>query len=327
MRAPAAQGDIIVSMSKSPDGPVKMQALGYLDPTYAQSMAADGRPVSLAKSGGWIIVRQIPGSHLKDAMAPHPFLVCRDWRGLIDDLAVLDPLLVSLVAVTDPLAEVKKSELQEIFHHLVRPYKEHFIMDLSRPLESFIHPHHLRWARRALRNVEVELCAEPLAHLKEWLDLYDNLIRRHEIRGLARLTEESLRLQFQINGLSVFRARRDGNTIGMILCMVEGEHGYFHLGAYNEAGYRSKASYALVWSIFQHFAGTDLKSLNIGAGAGAFGDADDGLTAFKRGWASGTRMTYLCGAIIDAKAYARLSVPEQAGAALYFPPYRGGEFS
>ena len=107
---------------------------GYLDPTYVISMAGDAKPVPLARSGGWIILRQIPGSGLKDAMAPHPFLVCRDWRGLKDDIAGLDRSLVSLVAVTDPLADVKESELRETFNHLVRPYKEHFIMDLSRPL-------------------------------------------------------------------------------------------------------------------------------------------------------------------------------------------------
>ena len=163
--------------------------------------------------------------------------------------------------------------------------------------------------------------------MEEWLDLYRNLIRRHDIRGPARLTAESLRLQFQVSGLSVFRAQHDGMTVGMILCMVQGENGYFHLGAYNEAGYRAKASYALVWSIFQHFAGTGLKTLNIGAGAGAFGDADDGLTIFKRGWASGTRMTYLCGAILDAEAYAQLSLPEKTGTSGYFPAYRRGEFS
>lgn len=304
-----------------------MLQAGYLDSAYAMSMAGNGKLVPLPKSGGGIIVREIPGSDLKDAMAPHPFLVCRDWRSLKDDIAGLDPSLVSLVAVTDPLADVKESELRASFNHLVRPYKEHFIMDLSRPLDSFIHPHHLRWARRALKNVEVEHCEEPLDHLGEWLGLYGNLIRRHEIRGAARFTEESLRLQFQVKGLSIFRALREGKTIGMILFMVQGEHGYFHLGAYNEAGYRNKASYALVWSIFQHFAGTELKTLDIGAGAGAFGDADDGLTLFKRGWASGTRMTYLCGAIIDARAYSRLSISEQADAPGYFPAYRGGEFS
>ncbi len=300
---------------------------GYLDPTFARSMAGEGKPVPLAKSGGWIIVREIPGSNLKDAMAPHPFLVCRDWRGLKDDIAELDPSLVSLIAVTDPLANVKETELRESFNHLVRPYKEHFIMDLSRPLDSFIHPHHRRWARRALRNVEVERCEEPLDHIEEWLDLYGNLIRRHEIRGAARATEESFRLQLQVSGLYMFRAHRDGRTIGMILCMVQGENGYFHLGAYNEAGYRAKASYALVWSIFQHFAGTGLKTLNIGAGAGAFGDADDGLTIFKRGWASDARINYLCGAIIDAEAYARLPLPQKAGVSSYFPAYRSGEFS
>ncbi len=303
-----------------------MLLFGYLDPAYAASMAAGGKLVPLAKSGGVITVRRIPGIELEDAMAPYPFLVCRDWRGLKDDIAKLNGSLVSVTAVTDPLADVDEGLLRESFNHLVRRYKAHFIIDITKPMETFIDPHHRGCARRALRKIVVELCENPLDYIAEWLDLYGHLVRRHDIRGPAQMTEQTFRLQFQVQGLSMFRARRDGATVGMILCMVQGDRAYFHLGAYNEAGYRSKASYALVWSIIHYFAEAGIKTLNIGAGAGAFGEGRDGLTAFKRGWASGTRMTYLCGGIIDPLNYSRLSTIASHAGPSYFPAYRRGEF-
>lgn len=304
-----------------------MPISGYLDPAYATSMAADGKLASLEKSGGVLVVRRIPGIELEDAMAPYPFLVCHDWRGLKDDIAKLNGSLVSVTAITDPMADVDEGLLRESFSHLVRRYKAHFVINLTTPMERFIDPHHRGCARRALRKIAVELCENPLDHIAEWLDLYGNLVRRHDIRGPARMTEQTFRLQLQMPGLSMFRARCNGATIGMILCMVQGDSAYFHLGAYNEAGYRGKASYALVWSIIQYFAEAGIKTLNIGAGAGAFGDGRDGLTAFKRGWASGTRITYLCGRIIDPLNYSRLSAIASHTGSSYFPAYRSGAFS
>jgi hypothetical protein len=306
---------------------VRLPRSGYLDPAYAAAMSMDGRALALPRSGGAIVVRRIPGTDLMDAMAPHPFLVCLDWRRLGEDIADLKDQLVSLTAVTDPLSEVVQIDLRQGFPDLVRPYKEHYIIDLARPPESFVDPHHRGCARHALRKVSVERCEKPSDHLDEWLELYSHLVRRHSIRGPARLIEHSCRLQLQLPGLSMFRARRHGETIGAILCMAHGENAYFHLGAYNETGYRSMASYALVWTVIHHFAAAGCKTLSIGAGAGAAVDPTSGLTAFKRGWASGTKMTYLCGAILDLKAYRMLSAQTTITDDMYFPPYRSGEFA
>lgn len=261
---------------------------GYLHPAYCASMAGTGRPVGLVLSGAWLVLDAVPGSGCHDARAPYPFLVCSDWRGLAEDLNTLPADLVRVTAVTDPFARVTPEDLAQAFPDMMRPYKAHFFIDLTRPLDSFADPHHLGCARRALRKLEVGILADPAAHLNDWLRLYGNLVALHGILGPARMTKDAFRRLLCVPGLTVFRARWQGATIGMIWCIDDGEWAWFHLGAYDDTGYRRNASHAIVRTAIDHFAAVGRTIMSIGAAAGSFGDGTDGLTAFKRGWASGT---------------------------------------
>lgn len=283
--------------------------------------------MNLAGSGGRLLARNIPGTEFRDAMAPYPLLVCSDWDSLPADMARLPSDIVSVTAVTDPFATADVAILKKAFNHLVRAYKTHFEIDLTQPLASFADPHHLGCARRALKKLEVEYCADPEANIGEWTRLYAKLVARHDIRGAALMDEQSFRRQFRLPGLSQFRAVRDGVTVGMILCVTHGDTAYFHLGAYDATGYRSNASYALVLTIIEHFARAGLRRMSIGSGAGAFSRENDGLAQFKRGWASGTRMTYLCGHVQDPQVFARLCEANESSDPKYFPPYRASEFA
>ena len=65
------------------------------------------------------------------------------------------------------------------------PFKQHFVVDLDRGPEEFAHPHHRRNARKALRELRVEECPAPADFLDDWVALYEVLVRRHGIRGVA----------------------------------------------------------------------------------------------------------------------------------------------
>src|SRR5262249_25176373 len=171
------------------------------------------------------------------------------------------------------------------------------------PLESFAHPHHLRNARKALKEIEVERCVEPSAHLDDWVALYDELIRKHGIRGLSAFSRESFARQLRVPGLVAFRAFRDDETLGMLLWYAQGNRAYYHLGAYSSAGYDLRASFALFSHSIEYFAQQGIAWLNLGAAAGVDADAESGLNRFKRGWSTGTRTAYFCGRIFDQKRY------------------------
>jgi len=66
--------------------------------------------------------------------------------------------------------------------------------------------------------------------------------------------------------------------------------------------------------------------IDLGAGAGAEENGRDGLSTFKRGWATGEKVKYFCGSILDQKSYESLTATNRIWTD-YFPLYRAGELS
>jgi Acetyltransferase (GNAT) domain len=300
------------------------QTVGYLHPEYAASLAEFGTPLLLPNSKGWILKRPISNSPYHDAMGPYPIFVCRDWSQLHTDLDDIRDL-VCLFVVTDPFGEFDVEYLRDCFPGVMTPFKQHFVTDLSQPLESFVHPHHLRNARKALRQIDVEHCSEPREFLDDWINLYQTLIDRHAITGIAAFSRASFARQLSVPGINVFRASENGAAVGMLLWYEQGDRAYYHLGAYSERGYEVGASFALFEYSLRHFCSRQLKWLNLGAGPGT-GNSDSGLARFKQGWSNGLRTVYFCGKIFAREKYQQLVAETNTQSAEYFPAYRSGEF-
>jgi GNAT acetyltransferase-like protein len=285
-----------------------------------------GVPRELPRSGGWILERQIHGFADHDAMGVYPLFACRDWSELYQDLDDIKHELISLTLITDPFGEYDVAQLHLCFKDVVFPFKEHFVVDLNRSIDSVVSDHHRRNSKKVLQRVCVERCTKPAGHLDEWFGLYKNLIRRHQINGIAVFSRESFAKQLDVPGIVAFRARHEGVTVGMLLWYIQGNVAYYHLGAYSEYGYELRASFALFLFAIEHFAANRLRWLNLGAGAGVKGDYKDGLSRFKRGWSTGTRPVYFCGRIFNHARYAEIVNANGLGTTTYFPAYRRGEF-
>ena len=111
---------------------------GYLHPAYANSFSEIGTPYALRRCGGWLLKRQIPGYPYHDAMGCYPLFVCRDWTRLHEDLDIVKDEVVCLSLVTDPFGQFEKDYLYDVFEKGVRPFKRHFVVDLSCTPESFV---------------------------------------------------------------------------------------------------------------------------------------------------------------------------------------------
>jgi hypothetical protein len=307
--------------------PVDFVPSGYLHPAYAASLSEFGSPLLLPRCGGWILERQISSSDRLDAMGCYPLFVCHDWSQLSIDLEDFGSRgLVCLSVVTDPFGEYKPADLSECFPELARPFKEHFVVDLSRAPETFIHSHHQRNVRKALRQLRVEICDNPIGYLEEWTTLYAALVERHSIAGLTAFSRESFAKQLRVSGLVMLRALYNGATVGMLLWYEQGNRAYYHLGAYTSRGYEAGASFALFDYAIKYFSERGFAWLNLGSGAGV-GTSDQGLTRFKQGWSTGVRTAYFCGRIFDKEAYQRILEKRGLPPTKYFPAYRAGEFS
>jgi hypothetical protein len=157
--------------------------------------------------------------------------------------------------------------------------------------------------------------------------LYRVLTRRHGIRGLPAFSETSLTQQLLVPGIAVLKASRGAETVGATLWYRDRDIAYYHLGAYADAGYRLRASFALFWTALEAFAAAGVRWVDLGGAAGVRSGASevDGLARFKQGWATGTRMAYFCARVFDTEIYDRLTGP--AARDDYFPAYRRGEFA
>lgn len=242
------------------------------------------------------------------------------------DLEDLGNEVVSVAIVTDPFGAYDQAQLRECFPDIVFPFKLHFVADLNRTPESFVSAHHQRNARKGLQNITVEMCANPAQVLDDWGSLYAKLTARHKIGGLSAFSREAFAKQLAVPGVTVLRALSGGETVGMTLWYAGDTLAYYHLGAYSDAGYELRASFALFWRAIEHFKGAGLSWLSLGAGAGLSSSAD-GLSRFKSGWSTETRTAYFCGRIFDRDKYEELVRLKRMPLTNYFPAYRAGEFT
>jgi hypothetical protein len=303
---------------------------GYEHPLYAESFKEFGSAVPLPAAGAWVLRRSIPNSERADAMGCYPLLFCKHWVGLKTDIDQLSESgAVTFVAVPDPYAGLTVEQLSRCFDQ-VRPFKQRFAIQLDNIGDSAGTKHHRYYARKALREVDVEICEAPLDWLEDWVLLYEALVARHQLRGLHNLSRQALMLQLQVPGVRLFRASIGGETVAMHIWYVISQRAYSHLAASSPAGYAVGASYGLYQHAIDGFRSGDLgdvQLMDLGAGAGTSGNDEGGLTSFKRGWATHTQPTYLCGAVLDHPGYDQLCAARALVQDGYFPAYRAGEFS
>ena len=257
-------------------------------------------------------------------MGPYPIFSCGDWGGLAEDLRELAGELVSVSLVADPFGGWSIDTLEQCFPDVLLHFKDHFVVELGPDPMRRVQPHHRRNAARALRELAVEEISDPVAFADEWEALYANLISRHEIRGAATFSRASFAAQLAVPGLVALRASRRGSTVGAALWYEQGEVAYYHLAAYDQVGYEHGASFALFARALERFAAQGLAWVSLGAGAGASGDSDDGLSRFKRGWSTATRPAWFGGRVLQRAAYEQLAGP---GEQSWFPAYRVAEFA
>jgi hypothetical protein len=301
-------------------------SMGYAHPRYALSLREFGTPRKLPRCGGWILVRQIPGTPYRDAMGCYPLFACRDWFKLHEDLEEIESELVSLTLVTDPFGDFDQGYLARYFQ-MFKPFKRHFIADLSQDPERFVDKHHRYYARKSLRDMQVEVCDKPLQYVDEWVKLYDNLIIRHNISGIKAFSKDSFCAQMQTPGVTLLIGRLGGEVVGAHMIIIRDDIAYSHLAAFSDDAYKCRASYGIYWMTLKYLKDHDIRNIDLGAIAGFEEDPKDGLAKFKAGWSNESRPVYFCGRVFSPEKYETITIEKGISTTDYFPAYRRGEFS
>ncbi len=292
----------------------------YAAPAYARALDPHlGSAVALPQSQVHLFARAIGSSGHRDLCGAYPFLVTSTPQRLVSDLRSLGTDFVSLTFVTDPLHESHVPLLRPALM-FARPYKTHYIRDLSKSLTDAA-AHHRRNARKALQALEVsEVSPSDPKWRLSWTDLYTSFAQRRGFHGASAFPPESLALQLDVPGSMLFVATRNGRPVGMTHWYATGNAAYYHLGASTDEGRALRSSFALFWHVFQHLSERGVEQAVLGSGAGVEPDPASGLERFKRGWATRTCSTFLCGKVLNPAAYAELTrhLPHHD----FFPLYR-----
>lgn len=170
--------------------------------------------------------------------------------------------------------------------------------------------------------MEVEHSLSPLEYLGAWSKLYDNLIVRHNIEGIARFSAKSFEMQLQIPGMMMFLGRQGGRIVGINLVLIDDDVAYSHLAAYSDKGYSINASYGLYWHILTYCQKQGVRYFDFGGAAGPKEEPGDGLALFKKGWSNHRLTVYFCGRILNRDIYDSICQANGASGDNYFPSYR-----
>lgn len=282
---------------------------GYLHPSYAEAFVEIGHVRHLRRSGTWMLTRAVPGSERRDALIGYPRLMCRDWLGLVEDLAETAALtdIVAITAVTDALAGVDEELLRPAFGDLVRVEARHHLVDLAGFWPS---REHRRAARRALALLDVEVVDAPVSSAAAWRALGGEPLPGAEL-GLSDGALEYLLALPGCVGLTVHGA--DG-PVAAAIAYVSGDDGYLHAIAAGAAAADTGARFALVQVLVEDMAGRGLRYLDLGPVTEDAG--------FMAGWTELTRPAYRCGRIVDRLAYDALTAAAGTAGSAIFPAYR-----
>ena len=297
---------------------------GYQHPLYAESMSEFGTPIELPSSRGWILVRDIAGAEARDAMGCYPLFSCQNWAGLYQDVESLGSDLVSLTLVTDPLGDYQPDDLKACFPDLVHPFKEHFIMDLHQPRERTVSKNHRYYARKALRELSVEVVDDPESFIDEWTLLHGHLANKHDITGIRAFSHRAFLTQFRTPGFALLRAVYEQRTIAAMMFFLQDDVAHAHVLGCSPEGYARRALYAIIWHTYECF-GNSVRWCNLMGVPDGDGPQINNIRMFKRGWTQLTKTAYLCGRVLNRDKYDQLTALYAAGNINYFPIYRAGD--
>lgn len=288
----------------------------YGSPGYTAALGSrtGDRVVDLPEWGCCLSVRSIAQGR-EDAAGPYPLAPIIGAARLKEGIERLrEERFVSVVLVPDPLSGPTREMFQDTFS-VCKPFKRHLIVDRFKEKYQPT-TYHARRIKRGLNRCEISII--PLAEcLPDWLRLYDNLRKRHDISGVTEFSNEYFSYISTMPDIITFAARIDSAIVGMSIWLYYNDAAYNHLNAFDDIGYLNSASFALFDTAIRTF--TSARCINLGGAAGLSDDSTDGLYKFKAGFANSSTQSILCGEILDYTAYGALTAEPRTD---FFPAYR-----
>lgn len=291
---------------------------GYLSDAYTSSLLEFGHRAYLQRLNLALMKRKIDERGISDYTNFYPMAFVKesnhDWWGL--ELETAHKILtgISLTLITDPLIKIDEFIISQFDY--AKKYKTHYLVNLKKELQFEDEVlNKVNEFNSTGYEVKIKISTESIA--QQFWKLYQNLIKKHNITGIAAFSEQSIIKQFQVPGIVVFEASKDKGPVCIRTFYIQGDNVYYHLGASNHKGYGIQASYAIHYEAIRFFKQLGLNYLVLGGTTDGANAA--GLERFKKLWANETRTNYILGKILNKEIYDILSKDKTGD---YFPLYR-----
>ncbi len=286
---------------------------------FARSYEFAGAIVSLPRSGLKVIQRRIRGQYY-DLLGVYPFVHEVDVALLELDLQELSSDVVSLVMVADPFCSPQM--LENTTHWEVsRPFKRQSMLNLQTDDAP-------PWSKNLRRDIRIGTASNDLSWAKPGADsartfwnLYQRIVEKHQVDGIARLSEKSIEQQLSCQGASMLIATDSKQVSGAAIIFRVGDWANLHLMAVHPGAMKSCAGAALLAQTIEQLRAEGSRLFNLGGSAGLQDAANDGLWKFKKRWGDCTGETALLGKVLNPSAYQTLCSGRQRRP--FFPAYRG----
>ncbi len=290
--------------------------MSYNSKIYAECFSELGEIYALKKSGVFCLKLPNQFTPYYDLSYCYPFITPNNCNNLIQDL-IEETEFQCFYGVLNPWIEFNNS--YEFFDRAFR-YKFHYFVELDeKNIWDKLHSTHKRKIKSSLKHIKVTI-EKPENVAEKWVELYENLIKKHNIKGLTKFSPSILKKFLLVPGSKIYSAYVQGDLSGLAVFYELNSIVYYHLAAYSDKAYQVSASYGLFWEAINNFR-EKFSILHLG-GVSDSGNTD-GLKFFKAGWGSNTIPVYFLAKILNrAKFTETVCISKSEHIKDFFPPYR-----
>lgn len=304
--------------------------LGYNSLLYAKSFEGVGKLISSKHGDISLLERDIPGTNEKDLISLYPLNTSPEGfytssEGFYDDLRDKDH--VSATLILSPLFDLPYgvSDLKERDWDIIKDYKEHYIVDLSKPIwMASDHWDKVRTFAKTGYEVSMRVLYphNVVDYARRFHKLYQTLVKKRGIEGVTNFSEQSIIRQFQVPGLLVFEVLDErGDPMAIRTFYLDGQDNcYFHLGAASHKAFAKAPghSQAIHYEAITYLKQLGLSKLVLGSIPDVGGE---GLRSFKQGFSNmETKTNLIVMKVLNQDIYDKLVSSRNTE---YVPPYRG----
>jgi len=294
---------------------------GYLSPLYGQSFSEFGEIITLPESGAQFIRREIT-SGLFDYIGVYPFVMCKNWQKLHDELnSIRSEEDVSVVFVVDPFSAPDACDALADWE-VCRKFKSHFVVNLEGDWLSRCNENCRRSIRTALSKNDVELVADNNKYVRIFFDMYSQQADRVDMPALQRLSLRAVEEQVNISGCDMFVSSVNDIITGVLIVYDISGWANSHLVATTDSGRKMMSTFALYEKCFSILKDRGRKNFNFGGAVGLTDDPSDGVFRFKSRWGGNAVLSCIFGKILNYNIYEELTQQTLTMNNDFFPAYR-----